>query len=193
MNAREERGLVIAATCRLNRLSDDTWLVPSQTKAGDVAAYHVNLNTKACTCPDHVEGGFTCKHYYAASIVHQREVLPDGTVIEQQQFAFTEKRTTYKQDWPAYNIAQSTEKRRFRVLLTDLCRKAPDYLPGLLERALLHIRNGERSAATQLMRQVLKRAASLPADELVAGPEPLPAGFYSTSAEAFLRRQNATP
>ena len=38
MNAREERGLVIAATCKLNRLSDGTWLVPSQS-AGDAEAY----------------------------------------------------------------------------------------------------------------------------------------------------------
>ncbi len=78
MDAREERGLIIAATCRLNRMSDGTWLVPSQTKAGDVAAYRVNLEAKTCTCLDHTEGGFTCKHYYAASIVHKRDVLPDG-------------------------------------------------------------------------------------------------------------------
>lgn len=32
MDAREERGLIIAATCRLNRMSDGTYLVPSQTK-----------------------------------------------------------------------------------------------------------------------------------------------------------------
>src|SRR5947207_15984563 len=32
MSPREERGLVIAATCRLNRSDDGTWLVPSQTQ-----------------------------------------------------------------------------------------------------------------------------------------------------------------
>lgn len=124
MDARQERGLVIAATCRLNRMNDGTWLVPSQTKAGDVAAYHVNLAAKTCTCPDHKEGGFTCKHYYAASIVHKRDVLPDGTVIEQKTLTFTEKKV-YRQDWPKYNRAQATEKRRFRVLLHDLCRNLP--------------------------------------------------------------------
>ena len=81
MTPREERGLIIAATCRLNRLSDGTWLVPSQT-AHNSNIYRVNLEAKTCTCPDHVEGGFTCKHFYAASIVHKRDVLPDGTVIE---------------------------------------------------------------------------------------------------------------
>jgi len=124
MNAREERGLIIAATCRLHRNDDGTWLVPSQTSRTAVG-YVVNLEAKTCTCPDHLEGGFTCKHYYAASIVHQRDVLPDGTVIETKTITLTEKKVTYKQDWPAYNLAQITEKRRLRVLLHDLCRKLP--------------------------------------------------------------------
>ena len=121
MTPREERGLVIAATCRLNRNADGTWRVPSQTNR-EAVFYTVKLETKSCTCPDCIEGGFVCKHYFAASIVHRRDVLPDGTVIEQKQFAFTEKKVTYKQDWAAYNTAQSTEKRRFQVLLADLCR-----------------------------------------------------------------------
>src|SRR5207244_800400 len=29
------------------------------------------------------------------------------------------------QNWPAYNEAQTTEKRRFQVLLADLCRGVP--------------------------------------------------------------------
>jgi transposase len=124
MNAREERGLIIAATCRLHRNDDGTWLVPSQTNRAAVG-YVVNLEAKTCTCPDHQEGGFVCKHYYAASIVHQRDVLPDGTVIETKTVTLTEKKVTYKQDWPAYNLAQITEKRRLRVLLHDLCRKLP--------------------------------------------------------------------
>jgi transposase len=124
MNAREERGLIIAATCRLNRKPDGTWLVPSQTNRTAVA-YTVNLETKACTCPDCTESGIVCKHYYAASIVHKRDVLPDGTMIETQSITLT-KRTTYKQDWPAYNLAQATEKRRLQVLLHDLCSRLPD-------------------------------------------------------------------
>ncbi|HXH94237.1 MAG TPA: transposase [Thermoanaerobaculia bacterium] len=124
MSPREERGLIIAATCRLNRQDDGTWLVPSQTNR-ETVAYRVNLEAKTCTCPDHVEGGFTCKHYHAASIVHQRDVLPDGTVIETKSITLTQK-TVYKQDWPAYNVAQATEKRRVRVLLNELCRNLPD-------------------------------------------------------------------
>lgn len=125
MDAREQRGLIIAATCRLNRLNDGTWLVPSQSNNSGNATYRVNLEAKTCTCLDHVDGGNVCKHYYAAMIVRKRDVLPDGTVIETKTITLTEKKV-YKQDWPRYNYAQATEKRRFRVLLHDLCRLVPD-------------------------------------------------------------------
>jgi transposase len=133
MDPRQQRGLIIAATCRLHRNDDGTWLVPSQSSR-EAVGYTVNLQAKTCTCPDHVEGGFTCKHYFAASIVHRRDVLPDGTVIETKSMTLTEQKT-YKQDWPAYNVAQATEKRRVRVLLHDLCsnlpeRERPQNLPG---------------------------------------------------------------
>lgn len=126
MTPRERRGLIIAATSRLCRNADGTWKVPSQTRRSEQAFYTVNLETKACTCPDCTEGGFVCKHYFAATIAYKRDVLPDGTVIEQQQFAFTEKKVTYSQNWAAYNLAQATEKRRFQVLLADLCRNVPE-------------------------------------------------------------------
>jgi transposase len=37
-----------------------------------------------------------------------------------------EKRRTYRQDWPNYNRAQTTEKRWFLTLLADLCQSIPD-------------------------------------------------------------------
>ena len=124
MSPREERGLIIAATCKLNRKPDGTWIVPAQTKK-EAISYTVNLETKACTCLDCTEGGFICKHYYAASIVHKREVLPDGTMIETKEVTLS-KKTVYTQNWPAYNLAQATEKRRLQALLVDLCRNLPE-------------------------------------------------------------------
>jgi transposase len=124
MTPREERGLIIAATCRLNRKPDGTWIVPSQTSKVAIF-YTVDLESKKCTCPDCTEGGFVCKHYFAASIVHKRDVLPDGTVIETKTMTLT-ARKTYKQDWRAYNLAQSTEKHRFQQLLFDLTRGIPE-------------------------------------------------------------------
>jgi chemotaxis methyl-accepting protein methylase len=71
--------------------------------------------------------------------------------------------------------------------LNDLARKVPDYVPGILERALLHVRMGEKAAATALMREVLERTGKLPEGELLPGPEPLPVSFYRDSAQTFLR------
>jgi hypothetical protein len=79
------------------------------------------------------------------------------------------------------------EKKRAEKELTDLARQVPDYVPGILERALLHVRMGEKGAATTLMREVLKRTDKLPGEELLPGPEPLPVSFYRDSAQTFLR------
>jgi transposase len=130
MTPREERGLIIAATCRLNRNPDGTWLVPAQTRK-EFIAYTVNLETKACTCLDCTEGKMICKHYYAASIVQKREVLPNGDIVETKSVTFTERKT-YTQDWHAYNLAQSTEKHRFQELLFELTRgiAEPPMKPG---------------------------------------------------------------
>ena len=78
------------------------------------------------------------------------------------------------------------EKKVAEKALTDLTAQVPDYVPGILERALLHVRMGERTLATTLMREVLRRTEKLPPDEVVAGPEPLPASFYRDSARTFL-------
>ena len=116
MNAREERGLVIAALCKLNR-TPDGWLVPSQSGK---TIYRVNVERQTCSCPDHTEGGFKCKHLYAVEFTIKREVAADGTVTDTKTLTFTEK-VKYKQDWPAYNDAQSIEKDRLQELLADLC------------------------------------------------------------------------
>lgn len=121
MNAREERGLVIAAVCKLNQTADG-WLVPSQS--GE-RVYRVNVEKQTCSCPDHEEAGFKCKHLFAVEFTLKRELHTDGTVTDTRTLTFTEK-VTYKQDWPAYNLAQSIEKDRLQELLNDLCRGVPE-------------------------------------------------------------------
>lgn len=116
MNAREERGLVIAALCKLNR-KEDHWLVPSQS--GEMI-YKVNPTAQTCECPDHQERGCKCKHLYAVEFTIKRETDRDGNIIETKTMTFTEK-VTYTQNWPAYEKAQHEEKDRFQVLLADLC------------------------------------------------------------------------
>jgi chemotaxis protein methyltransferase CheR len=72
------------------------------------------------------------------------------------------------------------------ALLEKLLKQVPDYLPGLLELALLRMRSGARDSAFPLMRAVYSRAAQLPPDQLIDGPEALPARFYRASADAYL-------
>lgn len=118
MNAREQRGLAIAAKCKIEK-HKGAWLVPSQSGVGK--SYRVNPALGMCSCPDHIETGEKCKHQYAVEFTMSREFHADGTVTDTQEIKLT-KKTTYKQDWPAYNAAQSCEKDRFQELLFDLCR-----------------------------------------------------------------------
>jgi len=124
MNARQERGMQIAAMKRISRIDEFTWRVPSQFN--NDKAYQVNMETSAprCTCPDHQELGVKCKHVFAVECVIQRELFPDGTETKTQTVVVTEKiRKTYKQEWKAYNAAQTNEKDKFLSLLRDLCSR----------------------------------------------------------------------
>jgi SWIM zinc finger len=124
MNPREERGLVIAAVCKLNH-TNDGWPVPSQS--GE-KVYTVNPERQTCTCPDFQEAGFKCKHLYAVEFTIKRETDREGNVIETKTLTFT-KKTTYTQNWPVYEKAQHEEKHRFQVLLADLCSGVVDPPP----------------------------------------------------------------
>ncbi len=72
------------------------------------------------------------------------------------------------------------------AVLEELLKKAQDYLPGMLELALLRERAGVGEAAKALMHSVRELSARLPPDLIIEGPEPLPARFYRASADAFL-------
>jgi hypothetical protein len=116
MTPREERGLIIAAMCKLNRKGGE-WFVPSQSN-GELN-YRVNVGAQTCTCPDHADTGFKCKHLFAVEFTMKREHHTDGTVTETESITFT-KKVTYKQDWPAYTKAQNREKDRIQELLSEL-------------------------------------------------------------------------
>jgi transposase len=116
MDARQEKGLQIAATTKLIP-EGNMWLVPSQAGKGK---YVVDAYAKQCTCPDFESRQVPCKHVFAVEFTIQREYTTDG-----QNQTFTETVTvkkTYKQEWSAYNQAQTNEKERFQSLLADLCK-----------------------------------------------------------------------
>lgn len=79
MGAREQRGLVIAATQKVET-NGCMWFVPSQSGKG---RYGVVLGDKpTCSCPDNQDAGFKCKHIFAAEFVLKRTTQkenPDGS------------------------------------------------------------------------------------------------------------------
>ncbi|HYO69910.1 MAG TPA: CheR family methyltransferase, partial [Archangium sp.] len=81
---------------------------------------------------------------------------------------------------------ESGDETGAATLLEKLLQQFRDYLPGMLELALLRERAGAREAAFALMHTVRDIAARLPPDLIIEGPEPLPARFYRASADAFL-------
>jgi len=122
VNAREQRGLEIAARSRIQRRGDH-WIVPSQSLNGH---YQVTMGQDGprCTCPDFELRGVRCKHGYAVEIVLKRETVTETAPDGASRTTMTETasvRLTYPQDWPAYNRAQTTEKAMFCRLLRDLC------------------------------------------------------------------------
>ncbi len=118
MDAREERGLVIAATSNIekNKLG---WKVPSQSGNG---SYIVNLDhgTPFCTCPDYEKRQQPCKHIHAVEYVIKRETKADGTETITKSM-----KVTCTQEWHNYDDAQMHEQERFLPLLRDLCDGIP--------------------------------------------------------------------
>jgi transposase len=124
MDMRELKGLEIAARCKIT-FSDGAWHVPSQSGNGK---YRVVLKPEGdtCSCDDFGLTGKPCKHVHAARIVRERDHGGKAVILDTEKVP---KKPTYKQDWPAYNLAQRTEKHRLQVLLHDLCRGLPDLPP----------------------------------------------------------------
>jgi transposase len=127
MTPREQRGLAIAGSQKLTR-KGKIWMVPSQTGKGTYTVLP-DEEEPYCNCPDFQETGLPCKHVFAVKFTMTRDTAPDGTVTVVQTVTLTQKQT-YKQDWPLYNFGQVEEKRRFLVLLHDLCQGLKDPAPN---------------------------------------------------------------
>ena len=120
MDLREQRGMELAATRTISQ-KGGLWIVPSQAGNG---FYRVHLMPKiaSCTCPDFETRGVNCKHIFAAQFVLRRERNADGSTTVTKSVTLTAtERTTYPQNWSAYNEAQTNEQDKFQTLLADLC------------------------------------------------------------------------
>lgn len=116
MEAREQRGLGIAATKKLKR-KGRLWVVPSQ---GGTGSYVVDPKAPACSCPDFEDRRETCKHLFAVEYTVRRESKLGGATVTETV------KVIYSQDWPAYNAAQTHEKDLVAKLLRDLCAAIDD-------------------------------------------------------------------
>jgi transposase len=97
------------------------WLVPSQSGHGK---YKVNIEKNTCSCPDFDFKRQKCKHLYAVECTIERTkttvIVGDKTTVTET--VKVQKKVTYKQEWPAYNKAQTVEKAQFQYLLHQLCQ-----------------------------------------------------------------------
>jgi transposase len=107
------RGIEIAEKGGLEQTKHG-WIVPAQGGSG---AYFVQRKQGryVCTCPDCQTRNVTCKHSYAVMFTISKQTSKDGTTTVTET-----KRVTYKQDWKAYNKAQTSEISLFDQLLKDL-------------------------------------------------------------------------
>jgi transposase len=117
MDSRQLKALEIAATSNITQ-SGDSWLVPSQRSG---KSYTVHLTPEPnCTCADYETRRRACKHVYAVLHFIQHEKL--GTAIPNPSESEPIKKPTYRQEWSAYNQAQTKEKAIFQSMLYELCR-----------------------------------------------------------------------
>jgi chemotaxis methyl-accepting protein methylase len=87
----------------------------------------------------------------------------------------------------AIHLIEAGRLAEAEVLLGGLLARA-SYAPALLELALICERRGRPARATELANRLLELLRGRDPDEDVAGPEPLPVRYYTTSARTFLAR-----
>lgn len=140
MSPREQRGLELAQKVNIRLVGkgvEGQWVVPSASGSNKYTV-DLNSNAKRCTCPDYELRRCKCKHIYAVefTVRKQTETKTDdsGQTVVTETVTAT-KRVTYRQNWPAYNAAQTGEKATFQTLLHDLCNGVPDLPREAQQRA----------------------------------------------------------
>lgn len=121
MDTRELKALEIAARSKLT-FDGHIWTVPSQSGNGSHRVI-LTATTATCTCDDFQLRQQPCKHCLAVRLVLERECGGKAPALDTDVLP---KKPSYRQDWPAYHLAQTTEKHRFRALLSELCSGVPE-------------------------------------------------------------------
>jgi hypothetical protein len=79
-----------------------------------------DISDPHCTCEDHLTNGKNCKHIWAVEFRLHEEIY--GVEEQPTIVPATIGRPTYKQEWSAYNAAQTKEKEQFQSLLYEVCK-----------------------------------------------------------------------
>lgn len=152
---REERGRQIAKRGGIRKIGA-RFAVPSQAPGADAPIYLVDLVDETCTCPDYELRRLRCKHQEAVLFW----LAWEGTVSEAGTVEPPRKRKTYPQNWPAYNLAQTTEKARVEMLLKSLCEGIEEPPPAKTGRPRIPLRDAIFSAAMKVYTTFSGRRAS---------------------------------
>lgn len=143
LDLRELKALELAARSKIV-FHLGRWLVPSQTTG---KPYPVAIDPPSCTCEDFQLRGEPCKHVIAARLVAERD---GGESAPPMVVDAVPRKPTVKQTWPLYNLAQQTERDRFRELLFDLLRGLEDPPQPKTGRRRTHIRDMIYSSALKV-------------------------------------------
>jgi transposase len=114
---RRERGLAMAKSQTVSYRKPGLHLVKSASHGGTyIVESDEQTGEETCTCLDWETRRLPCKHIFAVEYAHRIAVEPDGAVTVEQTV-----KIKYRQDWPAYDAAQSREKECAAKLLRGLC------------------------------------------------------------------------
>lgn len=125
MESRKLKGREIATQAKITG-KGLVWFVPSTQRPS--RKYKVDLNSKppTCSCSDYESRRRKCKHIFAVEQVIEhgqsrtRKRCVNRAKTSKEPVAVP--RPTYKQEWAAYNRAQTNEKVHFLALLYELCK-----------------------------------------------------------------------
>ncbi|MGB9182195.1 MAG: transposase [Pyrinomonadaceae bacterium] len=125
MELRKRKGLEIAAQAKITR-QGKVWIVPSQQRPSKRYTVDLRPKTPTCSCADYESRRRKCKHVFAVErVIEQAKsttVKKTGKRAKTIAEAAAIPRPTYKQEWTAYNKAQTNEKSHFLALLYELCK-----------------------------------------------------------------------